>query len=88
MSKKIKLPYIYEIIIILLVSIFPRSKEQDGKGIGAYLKVPDSSNLQYRLGNGMALWGSGWDDSKASILGSMCGYDSMRKKMPEYHFIN
>ena len=88
MSKKIKLPYIYAIIIILLVSIFPRSKEQDGKGIGAYLKVPDSSNLQYRLGNGMALWGNGWDDSKASILGSMCGYDSMRKKMPEYHFIN
>ena len=72
--------FIILIIIIVLVATYP-----SGTGEGAYLKVPDSSNLQYRLGNDAGLYNNGWDDSKSAILGSMAGYDGWRKKLPEAH---
>jgi hypothetical protein len=90
MSKKNKFMNIFNIFKygLIIIMLFTKSSEApDGKGIGAYLKVPDPSGLQYRLGNGAGFWGNGWDDSKVSILSSMCGYDGARKKMPESHFI-
>ena len=72
--------FIILIIIIVVVATYP-----SGTGEGAYLKVPDSSNLQYRLGNDAGLYNNGWDDSKSAILGSMAGYDGWRKKLPESH---
>ena len=72
--------FIVLIIIIVVVATYP-----SGTGEGAYLEVPDSSNLQYRLGNDAGLYSNGWDDSKSAILGSMAGYDGWRKKLPENH---
>jgi len=58
------------VIIILIIVIIAVATYPSGKGLGAYLKVPDSSNLQYRLGNDAGLYSNGWDDSKSAILGS------------------
>ena len=74
------------IIIILIIIIAVVATYPNGTSVGAYLKVPDSSNLQYRLGNDAGLYSNGWDDSKSAILGSMAGYDGWRKKLPEKHF--
>ena len=52
---------------------------------GAYVNVPDSSNLQYRFGNGLGYIGNGWDDARMSNLSSKAGYDGQRKKLPEQH---
>ena len=53
---------------------------------GAFDKVPDSSNLQYRFGNGLGYVGGFWDDAKMSNLSRKAGYDTQRKKLPEQHF--
>ena len=74
------------IIIILVIIVAVVATYPNGTSVGAYLKVPDSSNLQYRLGNDAGLYSNGWDDSKSAILGSMAGYDGWRKKLPEKHF--
>ena len=50
-------------------------------------KVPDSSKLQYRFGNGLGYIGGGyWDDARMSNLSRKAGYDTQRKKLPEKHF--
>ena len=74
------------LIIILIIVIVVVTSSPKGTDVGAYLEVPDSSGLQYRLGNDAGLYSNGWDDSKSAILGSMAGYDGWRKKMPENHF--
>jgi hypothetical protein len=73
------------VIIILIIVIIAVATYPSGKGLGAYLKVPDSSNLQYRLGNDAGLYSNGWDDSLSATLGSMAGYDGWRKKLPQNH---
>ena len=52
---------------------------------GACDHVPNSDNLQYRLGNGLGYIGNGWDDARMSNLSSKAGYDGQRKKLPEQH---
>ena len=86
MVKKIHL-YINSLyFLVLLVSIIENSFEL--LNYGAYDKVPDSSKLQYRLGNGLGYIGGFWDDAKMSNLSRMAGYDTQRKKLPEQHFAN
>ena len=71
----------------LLFSILKKSISETGKEIGAYLSVPDSSNLQYRLGNNLGYIGNGWDDARMSNLSSLAGYDGQRKKLPQQHLV-
>ena len=68
------------IIIIVVAALYPNGKEK-----GAYISVPDSNNLQYRLGNGNCCVGNGWDDGRLSYISSLAGNDGQRKKLPESH---
>ena len=52
---------------------------------GAYDKVPDSNNLQYRFGTGLGYIGNFWDDANMANLSRKAGYDTQRKKLPEQH---
>jgi hypothetical protein len=74
--------------ILSIILLKESSQAGSGKDIGAYLSVPDSSKLQYRLGNGLGYIGNGWDDAKMSNLSSLAGYDCQRKKLPENHLDN
>ena len=76
------------ILIILIIVIVAIATFPNGKGKGAYLSVPDPTNLEYRFGSGGGLYGNGWDDAKAAILGSMAGADGARKKLPEKHLVD
>ena len=78
--------FITSCIFILFLCIKYSSSEA-GKEVGAYLNVPDSSELQYRLGNGLGYIGNGWDDSKMANLSRLAGYDGQRKKLPEKHLV-
>ena len=71
----------------LLFSILKKTISETGKEKGAYLSVPDSSNLQYRLGNNLGYIGNGWDDARMSNLSSLAGYDGQRKKLPQQHLV-
>ena len=73
--------------IFILILCIKYSSSETGKEIGAYLNVPDSSDLQYRLGNGLGYIGNGWDDSKMANLSRLAGYDGQRKKLPEKHLV-
>ena len=75
--------FIYNLIIIII--IISASSQQDGTKKGAYLSVPDPSNLEYRFGDGSGLYRNGWDDAKSAILSSKAGCDGSRKKLPENH---
>ena len=75
--------FIYSNFLILIV--INEVLTESGKEKGAYLSVPDSDNLQYRLGNGLGYIGNGWDDARMSNLSSLAGYDCQRKKLPEQH---
>ena len=63
---------LFIILIILLSSINCRK----GEDRGAYLKTPDASKLEYRLGNGM---GGGfdntWSDDNVGQLMQYAGVD-------------
>ena len=62
----------YHYLIILLLFYSPFCKTVDSN---AYQQVPDSSKLQYRLGNGLGYIGNGWDDARMSNLSRRAGYD-------------
>ena len=79
MVKKTYLYFNYLIFLILLISIPENSLQL--LNYGAYDKVPDSSKLQYRLGNGLGYIGGFWDDAKMSNLSRLAGYDTQRKKL-------
>ena len=72
----------------LLIAIINECYSLTGTDKGAYLKVPDASSLQYRMGNGLGYVGNGWDDARMSNLSTFAGYDGQRKKLPEQHFQN
>ena len=74
--------------IFILISQINQSFSETGKERGAYLKVPFSRDLQYRLGNGLGYIGNNWDDARMSNLSALAGYDSQRKKLPEQHLVN
>ena len=59
-----------------------------GKDKGAYLKTPNSKQIQYRLGNSIGYYGYGWNESKLSNLSSLAGYDGQIKRLIEFHFNN
>ena len=80
---EINIKFFTSLFIFLLLFI-----ESLEKLINAYEHVPDSNNLQYRLGNGLGYIGNGWDDARMSNLSSKAGYDTQRKKLPEQHFAN
>ena len=73
------------ISIILSFSIFCA---EIGKDKGAYLKTPNSKQIQYRLGNSIGYYGYGWNESKLSNLSSLAGYDGQIKRLIEFHFNN
>ena len=81
-EKRIFINYFFFSCIIF--SIFECSLEL--LRYGAFDKVPDSSNLQFRFGNGLGYVGGFWDDAKMSNLSRKAGYDTQRKKLPEQHF--
>ena len=76
--------YINVLFFICIISILESSLEL--LRYGAFDKVPDSSLLQYRFGNGLGYIGGNWDDAKMSNLSKKAGYDTQRKKLPEQHF--
>ena len=77
---------LYSIFLLLLFLIISSKEVNTGSNTyGAFISVPDSSNLQYRLGNGLGYIGNGWDDARMSNLSSKAGYDGQRKKLPESH---
>ena len=73
-------------LIILLSLIYIQNIDPDTK-IGAYVKTPDPTTLQYRLGNGLGYIGNGWDDARMANLSSLAGFDGQRKKLPEQHLV-
>ena len=78
----------FRIMLILCILFFVNSIKEANSGsnnYGAFVSVPDSSNLQYRLGNGLGYIGNGWDDARMSNLSAKAGYDGQRKKLPETH---
>ena len=77
--------FISSYILFLLILSIKYSSSESGKEKGAYLNVPDSNDLQYRLGNNLGYIGNGWDDSKMANLSRLAGYDGQRKKLPEQH---
>ena len=74
--------------LIFLLAIVYIQNADPGANAGAYLSTPDSTILQYRLGNGLGYYGNGWDDARMANLSSWAGYDGQRKKLPEQHFEN
>ena len=78
----------YSSFIFLFIILIKSATSEVGKEGYAYSGVPDSSDLQYRLGNNLGYIGSGWDDARMSNLSSLAGYDGQRKKLPEQHLTN
>ena len=84
MSNKIQL--FLNIFLFLSLILFFKAEDFPTVNYGAYKEVPDSEDLQYRLGNGLGYIGNGWDDARMSNLSQKAGYDTQRKKLPEQHF--
>ena len=84
MSNKIQLLFKSFLFLCLILSYKTQTFEKIN--YGAYKEVPNSDNLQYRLGNGLGYIGNGWDDARMSNLSRWAGYDTQRKKLPEQHF--
>ena len=72
--------FILIITIIIIVSVV-KKHQLNGKNIGAYLKTPDASKLQYRLGNGIGWFESSYPSDSVRNLMAYAGYDGMRKKL-------
>ena len=83
MSNKIQL--FLNIFLFLSLILFFKAEDFPTVNYGAYKEVPDSEDLQYRLGNGLGYIGNGWDDARMSNLSQKAGYDTQRKKLPEQH---
>ena len=70
------------IVIVIVAVVKSKSKnELNGTNIGAYLKTPDSSQLQYRLGNGIGWFDGSYPSENVRDLMAYAGYDGMRKKL-------
>ena len=74
------------LIIIIIIIVVSLSSKLTGTNKGAYLKTPDASKLEYRLGNGIGLFESSWSIDNVRNLMQYAGLDGMRKKLPEAHF--
>ena len=79
--------FLFNFIFLCLIFCF-KAQTFEAINYGAYKTVPNSDNLQYRLGNGLGYIGNGWDDARMSNLSRKAGYDTQRKKLPEDHFKN
>ena len=55
---------VFVIAIITIIIIVASIKRLTGTNVGAYLKTPDASKLEYRMGAGWA----GFDDSWTLIM--------------------
>ena len=73
------------VLIALIVILIIAFSGEKGKNKGAYLKTPDASILEYRLGNGIGGFESSWSIDNVRNLMAYAGYDGMRKKLPEAH---
>ena len=56
--------------LIILLSLINVQNIEPNTKIGAYVKTPVPTTLQYRLGNGLGYIGNGWDDARMSNLSS------------------
>jgi hypothetical protein len=73
------------LIIIIIIIVVSLSSRLTGTNKGAYLKTPDASKLEYRLGNGIGGFEDSWSIDNVRNLMQYAGLDGMRKKLPEAH---
>ena len=73
-------------LIIIIISL--STSDSPATNIGAYVKTPNPDELQFRLGNGIGGFESSWSIDNVRNLMEYAGYDGMRKKLPEQHFVN
>jgi hypothetical protein len=79
---------VFVIAIITIIIIVASIKRLTGTNVGAYLKTPDASKLEYRMGAGWAGFDDSWTLDNGRSLMQYAGFNSMRKKLPEQHFDN
>ena len=72
------------VIVINIIAAKVNSK-LTGTNVGAYLKTPDPSKLEYRMGAGWAGFDSTWTLDNMRSLMQYAGFGGMRKKLPEKH---
>jgi len=76
------------LLVTVIIVIIVLSNRLTGTNVGAYLKTPDPSIFEYRLGAGWAGFDDSWSlDNKRALI-QYAGFSSMRKKLPEQHFDN
>ena len=78
-KKKLFISKLLSLIIVSLSLI--KGAELDGTNYGAYLKTPNASELQYRLGNGIGWFEGSYPLESVRDLMAYAGYDGMRKKL-------
>ena len=78
-KKKLFISKLLSLIIVSLSLI--KEAELDGTNYGAYLKTPNASELQYRLGNGIGWFEGSYPLESVRDLMAYAGYDGMRKKL-------
>ena len=71
------------IIVIIVVAIL--ASRITGTNKGAYLKTPDASKLEFRVGTGIGGFHSTYSVESVRSLMAYAGFDGQRKKLPEYH---
>ena len=76
------------VIAIITIIIVASIKRLTGTNVGAYLKTPDASKLEYRMGAGWSGFDQSWTLDNGRSLIQYAGFNSMRKKLPEQHFDN
>lgn len=76
------------LLVTVIIVIIVLSNRLTGTNVGAYLKTPDPSIFEYRMGAGWAGFDDSWSlDNKRALI-QYAGFSSMRKKLPEQHFDN
>ena len=80
--------FLVAVIVIIIVIVVSNSKKLTGTNVGAYLKTPNPSKLEYRMGAGWAGFDESWELDNMRALIKYAGFSSMRKKLPEQHFDN
>ena len=76
--------FVVAVIIIIIIVVY--STRLTGTNVGAYLKTPDPSLLEYRMGSGWAGFEKSWTLDNTRSLMQYAGFNGMRKKLPEQYF--
>ena len=73
------------LIAIIVIIIVASSSKLTGTNIGAYLKTPDASKLEFRVGTGIGGFHKTYTSESVRSLMAYAGFDGQRKKLPEAH---